>query len=115
MHTKASHFMKRSKIFLGVTTCLLAIAGVAAAKRYGSATTRYYCTAGNGGITKYCASTSSFDQLSTDITKPLATVTFTENSTSYTHLLYTAGTDAAGTTCGGTTNCVHSFHFDGTN
>jgi len=38
--------MKRSKIFLGVTTCLLAIAGVAAAKRY-SAVQRWYITAGN--------------------------------------------------------------------
>jgi hypothetical protein len=38
--------MKRSKIFLGVTTCLLAVAGVAAAKRFGPSTTRYYITLG---------------------------------------------------------------------
>jgi|GEM_PF-2412972 len=36
--------MKHSKIFLGVTTCLLAIAGVVAAKRFGPNITRWYCT-----------------------------------------------------------------------
>ena len=38
--------MKRSKIFLGATTCLLAIAGLAAAKMntFRSILHRYYCT-----------------------------------------------------------------------
>jgi hypothetical protein len=38
--------MKRSRIFLGATSALLAIAGVAAAKmaHFSSTTTRYYCT-----------------------------------------------------------------------
>jgi len=36
--------MKRSKIFLGVTTALLAVAGVTAAKHYIPGTTRLYLT-----------------------------------------------------------------------
>jgi hypothetical protein len=38
--------MKRSRIFLGATSALLAIAGVAAAKmsHFASSVTRYYCT-----------------------------------------------------------------------
>ena len=38
--------MKRSKVFLGVTTALLAVAGVAAAKHYGPTITRFYITTG---------------------------------------------------------------------
>ncbi len=49
--------MKRSKIFLGVTTCLLAVAGVAAAKRFGPSVQRWYCTIGNGSV-RYCAPVS---------------------------------------------------------
>ncbi len=45
--------MKRSKLFLGVTTFLLAVAGIAAAKRFGPVVARWYCTIGNGSI-KYC-------------------------------------------------------------
>jgi hypothetical protein len=48
--------MKRSKIFLRVTTCLLAIAGVAAAKRFGPAISRYYYTL--GPVPKACLRTS---------------------------------------------------------
>ena len=38
--------MKHSKIFLGITTSILAIAGVAAAKYYGPQKTRFYITSG---------------------------------------------------------------------
>jgi len=38
--------MKRSKVFLGVTTAILAVAGVAAAKHYGPPKTRLYLTHG---------------------------------------------------------------------
>jgi len=48
--------MKRSKFFLGTTTAVLAIAGVAAAKHYGVSTTRYYITK-NGNYCKAQAST----------------------------------------------------------
>jgi len=46
--------MKRSRIFLGATTCLLAIAGVAAAKRF-SGTVRYYITL--SGNSAHCKAT----------------------------------------------------------
>jgi len=46
--------MKRSKIFLGITTGILAVAGVTAAKHYGTSVTRFYLT--NGG--NYCLSRS---------------------------------------------------------
>ena len=36
--------MKRSKIFLGITTTLLAVAGMAAAKHYGPSVLRFYIT-----------------------------------------------------------------------
>jgi hypothetical protein len=36
--------MKRSKVFLGLTTGVLAIAGVTAAKHYGPTRTRFYVT-----------------------------------------------------------------------
>ena len=40
--------MKRSKIFLGITTAILAVAGVTAAKHYGPSISRFYVTsAGN--------------------------------------------------------------------
>jgi hypothetical protein len=46
---KQGFIMKRSKIFLGVTTCLLAIAGVAATKAHyqGTITKAYYVTSNN--------------------------------------------------------------------
>ena len=46
--------MKRSKIFLGLTTAILSVIGVAAAKRF-AGTTRFYVTTNEG----YCASRSS--------------------------------------------------------
>ena len=47
--------MKRSKLFLGATTAILAIAGVAAAKHYGPVVTRYYITKDG----KYCKDQTS--------------------------------------------------------
>ena len=40
--------MKRTKLFLGITTCVLAVAGVAATKaaRFAATITSYYCTVG---------------------------------------------------------------------
>jgi len=62
--------MKRSKIFLGITTALLAVAGVTAAKHYGPSKTRFYVTIGGNfckaqdvlctsGGTKQCVYTVS--------------------------------------------------------
>jgi len=45
--------MKRSKIFLGVTTALLAVAGVAATKHYSGARIAFYVT-NNAATAKYC-------------------------------------------------------------
>jgi len=59
--------MKRSKIFLGVTTALLAVAGVTAAKHYGSSVQRYYithdqlhCLAQNATCTKGATTVCTF-------------------------------------------------------
>jgi len=38
--------MKRSKLFIGITTALLAIAGVATARHFGQRITRFYCSLG---------------------------------------------------------------------
>jgi len=52
--------MKRSKIFLGITTCMLAIAGVAAANHFRGSITRWYITAGVGfPVTKHCVPSGS--------------------------------------------------------
>ena len=51
--------MKRSKLFLGATTAILAVAGVAAAKHYGPSVQRYYITKVNGHYCQQIASTCS--------------------------------------------------------
>ena len=56
--------MKRSKIFLGVTTALLAIAGVAAAKHYSGSRTAYFVTHGQTWCTSVligCTQTGTTD------------------------------------------------------
>ena len=53
---KSNHFLKRSKIFLGITTGILAVAGVAAAKRI-TAIPRLYCTQLSSSTVHYCEST----------------------------------------------------------
>jgi len=47
--------MTRSKIFLGITTALLAVAGVTAAKHYGPTIQRFYVTIGGN----YCKAQNS--------------------------------------------------------
>jgi len=51
--------MKRSKIFLGVTTCLLAMAGVAAANHFRSSITRWYITEGDRTGLQHCVRTGT--------------------------------------------------------
>jgi hypothetical protein len=48
--------MNRSKIFLGLTTCALAVAGVAAAKTFATGKLRYYFTIGTTGTGGQCLS-----------------------------------------------------------
>lgn len=59
--------MKRSKIFLGVTTCLLAVAGIAAAKKFNPATTRFYYSLAGTSIS-HCFSSAAVTCVQ-DITK----------------------------------------------
>ena len=57
--------MKRSKIFLGATTALLAIAGIAAAKKYSNGTlTAFYVTHDNA----YCLSVAGIPATKTGST-----------------------------------------------
>jgi hypothetical protein len=49
--------MKRSKIFLGLTTAVLAVAGVAAAEHYQPTATKFYITNANAPV-KYCKAVS---------------------------------------------------------
>jgi len=49
--------MKRSRFFLGITTTLLAAAGVMATRHYGDSKTRFYITKGQGfckGVVSVC-------------------------------------------------------------
>jgi hypothetical protein len=69
--------MKRSKIFLGVTTCLLAVAGIAAAKRFGPSRTRFYITL---GFSSRCISTPALVCMPTTIFPSFqCTVSFVTN------------------------------------
>jgi len=57
--------MKRSKLFLGATTAVLAIAGVAAAKHYGDSVQRFYITKNSGycqGVVSTCTKTAGANQ-----------------------------------------------------
>jgi len=103
--------MKRSKLFLGITTCLLAITGVAAINHFDNGKIRYYCTVGNGTIS-YCKSAGMSTYLfTTDTNTPIATITFTYLFTVYTRLLYTKGT--VGQLCGD--GCTNTLHYNQAN
>jgi len=53
--------MKRSKFFLGLTATLLAVAGIAATKHYGTSVKRWYVTYGGicSTIAKNCENTGT--------------------------------------------------------
>jgi len=77
--------MKRSKIFLGATTAILAVVGVAAAKRF-AGTTRFYITSGG----KYCKSQSNLQCVkSANTLDPICTTTIGDPGTTFN--LYTKG------------------------
>jgi len=94
--------MKRSKIFLGVTTGILAIAGVAAANKFGGSKTRLFCTQVGS---KYCVTSSSFVYTSTGAGTGITTLT-TNGHTNISVPVYTQGT--VGSLCS-TTNCIHQL------
>jgi len=68
--------MKRSKVFLGVTTALLAVAGVTAARHYGPSVQRYYIThAGTHCLAQYANCTKGTVTVCTFTTINLSTPT----------------------------------------
>jgi len=88
--------MKRSRLFLGITTGLLAIAGVAAAKHFGPSVTRYYVSLGGKCIALSCHCTN------TGTTQCIMSfVTTTEGVlTTHNQNVYASGTNGgSGTTC----------------
>lgn len=90
--------MNRSKIILGVTAGILAVAGVAAAKHYGIGVTRFYLT--NGG--NYCLSRTETCIKQSNIACNYSTM----GGTSYAQ--FTDG--PKGPTNG--TNCTHQLFWD---
>jgi type 1 fimbria pilin len=95
--------MNRSKIFLGVTTCLLAVAGVAAAKRFGSSITRWYVTANSHCVVSPAITCTQFNG------KPqTCTVALGSNPTKH-FKIYTQGT------VGQASNCLNYFTYTAAN
>ena len=86
--------MKRSKIFLGVTTCLLAVAGLSAAKRFGPNVQRWYVTVTNSTPElRKCITTNPTCVQTLLVNKPLAvpcTIAFSVGLTGYHRIVYTA-------------------------
>jgi len=91
--------MKRSKIFLGVTTCLLAVAGVAAAKRFSTSITRWYVTANNHCIVSPSITCTQFNSAANTCTVALGT-----NPVKH-FKIYTQGT------VGPKANCLNEFKY----
>jgi len=91
--------MKHSKIFLGVTTCLLAIAGVTAARHYGPSIRRWYCTEGVLGV-KHCV--------------PTGTITCVYDASQITTCLYQNQAVFTSGAIGPWSNCKHKFVYSRT-
>jgi len=97
--------MKRSRLFLGITTGLLAFAGVAAAKHFGPSTSRFYCSLGGKCISfsSTCTNTGTTQCLNTFVT-----VTG-DNTTTHSQNVYSSGTN--GSTCNGSTICISPVKY----
>jgi len=90
--------MKSSKIFLGVTTCLLAIAGVAAANHFRGSIVRWYVTAGVGvPLVKHCV--------------PTGTINCVYNSIQVETCLYQNLAVFTSGAKGPATNCIHKLVY----
>ncbi len=75
--------MKRSKIFLGITTCILAVAAFAAKKSFLPATIPVYTTGARGDCTAYLG------QLGTPTISPANQIGYSFNAlTQCSHALY---------------------------
>jgi len=92
--------MKRSKIYLGITTALLAVAGVAVAKHYGVTSTAYYITHGQN----WCLS-------GTSICTSSGTIQCTFNTGSHKVNLFTKG--PAGPFIGTACTILLKYHIGG--
>ena len=80
--------MKRSKIFLGITTAVLGVAGVAAAKHYGPTKTRFYVTSGQN----FCKAISS---LCTSGGSTACQYTVGSGSTAHQYIVFTKGPEGS--------------------
>jgi len=90
--------MKHSKIFLGLTAFLLAIAGVTAANHFRGSTTRWYVTDGVGiPQRKHCVATG--------------TISCIYNSAKTTTCLYQNLAVFTSGAKGDATNCIHKFVY----
>jgi hypothetical protein len=96
--------MKRSKIFLGLTTAVLAVAGVAAAKRF-TPTTRFYITSNQTWCTQFTSDCNFTNNSSDPICLTPATGAYP---------LYTKGPVGAITDVDSRTKCLQSLYYDKT-
>jgi len=92
--------MKRSRLFLGVSTALLAVAGVAAAKHYTGSRTAFYITTGGN----FCKQVNSIPCTEGG----LVACTYTVSSTGY--ILFTKGPEGQKTG----TRCTSQLFYSGT-
>ena len=102
--------MKRSKIFLGITTGILAVVGIAAAKTARTSVARFYCTVGSAG-NKTCASTGTLPHVSDPTgtySVPFSYTNGTPVHSVVTGVIYTTG--PVGSLCS-TTNCIHPLLY----
>lgn len=83
--------MHRSKIFLGVTSRLLVVAGLADSKKFASAATRYYCSA-NFFVCKRAMSTCVYTSVGHS-TLRMCTISFTQGGDILNAWVYTEGRD----------------------
>ena len=102
--------MKRSRIFLGTTTCVLAVAAVATAASIKSPQRAFYCTQGIG-VGKCVATPLGFQVPCIPIPSgPYTCVHFIPNYGLKT--LYTTGHIAMPGNCGIATNCDVKFKYE---
>ena len=108
--------MRRSRIFLGATTCLLAVAGVAAAKMsaFRTTTVRYYCTKPGTAIAPgHCVTYTLQNCVANGPTFTCKYPTTTLGQKKYT--LYIGNTVTTNTLCFPTStpvNCVTKLMYD---
>lgn len=104
--------MNRSKVFLGVTTGLLAVAGVAAAKRFGPQATRWYCTTGIGSTVRHCAQVNVVCPQVPDGAKCTYTIKVNGINTPYTVFTKGALSGTVPQPCTAPNNCISTLKYE---